>query len=145
MRLTILAAATALAAFAAPALASDFTFVVPLQLHHLPADIRHANVECSVSASTIISGHEAAGAAVGSGHTQVDITGGEYNGDVTVAFNASLYQDPHQAVFWDCGLQQLDTVAPGTATGMAYYPGSAHFIPLSPGAAVTTTISGRLR
>ncbi len=144
MRLMFLAAVT-LSAFAAPALASDFTFTVPLALHNLPADISHANIECSVSASTTISGHEAAGAMIGSGSTQVDISGGSYDGDVTVAFNANLYQDPHQAVFWGCQLQQLDTVPTGGLTGMAYYPGGAHFIPLTPGATEVTSVSGQLR
>jgi hypothetical protein len=130
MMLRSLALALALSAFAAPALAEDFTFVVPVDMRSLPPEITSMTVQCG--ALTAIGGRS-----VGTGETVVPITGGAYRGDVTVSFNASAGLSSGSATAYSCNIRALTT-----ATRHAYYPnagGSSSMIPLAPGATFRPT------
>jgi hypothetical protein len=125
MMLRTLALTLALSAFAAPALAEDFTFVVPVDVRSLPPEITSMSIQCG--ALTAIGGRP-----VGTGETVVPITGGAYRGDVTVSFNASAGLSSGSATAYSCNIRALTTSA-----RRSYYPnagGSSSMIPLAPGA-----------
>lgn len=80
--------------FARPSHATDFTFVVPVDVSNLPSDVVSMLVFCSVYAGGTFLAH--------GGAPPAPITGGGYHGDVTVAFNAPAGRDPGTATTYEC-------------------------------------------
>ena len=78
----------------ATAFATDFTFVVPVNVSHIPSDAYQMNIVCDVVDPIYhIVGQQIVG---------VPITGGAYSGDVTNAFNALSGMDPAAATTYEC-------------------------------------------
>ena len=64
----------------APARATDFTIVVPVDFNNLPSDAKDFVVQCSVYAPSGEIGY-------GATYPNVAITAGAYHGDVTITIN----------------------------------------------------------
>src|ERR1700690_3488777 len=121
--------------FSAPGQAEDFTFVVPVDVSHLPSEIDGLGVVCLV--------YGPAGLEVGQGGTTataMPIGGGAYHGNVTIAFNAHPGRDPHAATTYECHLNMAHNGSPtlqyfgeGSSWYRAAYPDDRTF-PLQPGA-----------
>src|SRR5262249_20263020 len=79
---------------AAPSKAEDFTFVIPVDVSHLPSDVASMNITCEVQMPGLVIGQ--------SGPHVIPITGGTFHGDVTIAFNVSSGRDPALATQYDC-------------------------------------------
>ncbi len=93
-----LAGLAAVAALASPlAWGADFTLNVPVSLSHLP-NATALKVYCDVRAGG------PSGVAVGSGSQRVPLTGADYSGVVTVAFDAMTTHPPGTASYYSCYL-----------------------------------------
>ena len=118
----------------APALATDFTFVVPVTVSHIPSDAYQLNIYCQVfDAAMRVVGQQTAGIA---------LTDGAYAGDVTVAFNATAGKDPATAATYDCGAVFLSHLNPGHNYFARVGATTPYTFPLEPGASfnVDTTL-----
>lgn len=85
--LTIVILAVILVLVATPVAAEDFSFDVPVRLNNLHPDFTQGNVVCSVSGPD--PSRFGAVSTFGHGGQSFLITGGRYDGVVTIAFNAS--------------------------------------------------------
>ncbi len=79
--------------FARPGFATDFTFVVPVNLSHIPSEFSNFQLNCWVYSH---------GTPIGNGASFPRLVGGAFSGDVTVAFNASAGHDPATADQYSC-------------------------------------------
>lgn len=126
MKLRAFAFALALMAFATPASAEDFTFIVPVQLSNLPPEVDEMRVGC---AALILPTASAGARMVGSRTLRVPISGGAYSGDVTVSFDASRPEDLPLVNGYSCEINSF------SAGHTSYYAGQpARMFPVSPGA-----------
>lgn len=80
--------------------AVDFTFNVPVDVNTQPVDVNEGQVKCIAKpAPTANTGD------VGEGVQFFSLENGNFQGTVTVAFNASPGQDRSQAREWQCIMQ----------------------------------------
>ncbi len=95
------ALASAIVAFATlPALAADFTFVVPVDVSNLPPEIGSFHVSCAVGTS-------AAGGILQSAFTNVTVRDRGYRGDVTVDVNVAPARRA-EATHYQCEIRDFN-------------------------------------
>lgn len=142
---SFLAIAAVVLSFASgPVWAADFTITVPVALANLPPDSRTGHMSCQVRTSPV--GAPRSGT-VGSGRgfSNFTISGGAYNGDVTVAVNADPGVDPATVTHYSCGLSFVATLR-GRDQQFAYYLSAAPgpTLPLAP-VAQNPRVDGAIR
>ena len=107
---------TLLLGLATPVIAvgADFTLTVPVRLTKLPPEIDAVKVTCNVKGTDERSGMQRRLYPVGSGDSgeqSLGSTPGEFNRNVTVAFNASPTSDPRLANQYECELRLVGNVS----------------------------------
>jgi len=123
----------------------NFTFTVPVRVANLPPDSRTGLVSCSLHTGPI--GTRGAGGTVGfgNGFGTFAISGGAYEGEVTVTANAIPGVDPATITHYSCGLSFVATVR-GRDQQFAYYLSAARgpALPVAPGPQ-TPRVDGAIR
>lgn len=100
-RSLLLVVATAMVA-ASPAIAADFTFDVPLRLTNMPG-VTSVTVRCLVSrVAAGADGYAATENVIGRNAASVPISGGSYDGTVTVAVDNSSIHPSSEARSYMC-------------------------------------------
>ena len=120
---TTLAALAATIALASPAVASDFTFNVPVEVANTPS-LQSITVSCFVSTQPLGGVYRAAGTnVVGRGTSTVAVNDGSYRGNVVVRIDAGGINPAASGRSYDCRLN-----AQGVArTGSNYAASSSNF------------------
>lgn len=138
-------AAIALVFASGPASAADFTFTVPVKLANLPPDSRQGMVQCLAYIGPIGPGLSTLHLA-GNGFSMFPISGGAYEGEVTVTIDARPGVDPATATHYSCALQFNATLR-GRDNQFGYSlgatPGPA--LPVAPGAPYSPRVDGAIR
>lgn len=139
MRTRRIAAALGLwLALVGAAAAEDFTFVVPVQVSNVPPAIARLAVACAVINSSPTPGREPLGI-IGNGVSFVPVSGGAFNGDVTVQLNANLRENAGFADHYVCYIAYLGEATRADGTAVVYNPTQLPFIPLDRAAPYVVT------
>lgn len=140
--LLLIAAAIFSIGSSAPA-AADFTFTVPVKLSNLPPDSRTVGVSCLVYTSATArpggSGH------VGTGFTSSPVSGGAFDGEVTVAVTTNTGVDPATVTHYSCALSITAPLRGRLQTFSYGYAAVPSTLPLAPGAPFTPQVVGTIR
>jgi hypothetical protein len=118
-----------------PALATDFTFVVPVNVSHIPSDAYQMNIWCAT--------FDPAMRVVGQQIVGLPLTDGAYSGDVTVAFNAATGKDPASAATYDCSAVFLSHLHPDHNYFARVGATTPYTFPLQPGAGFNVDTTAR--
>ncbi len=111
----------------APALATDFTFTIPVNFRYLPSDVVSFQGACYV--------YSASRTQIGIGRIPfIPISGGDYAGDVTVQFNADPGRDPATAAYYQCEGHFVGHNAPGVVPAFYFENPTSPTFPLQAGA-----------
>ena len=117
--------------FANSCAAEDFTFVVPVDVSHLPPDVESMNVHCEVQMPGVVIGH--------STPRIIPIAGGAYHADVTIAFNVDAGRDPATATQYICSAYFIGRVPASGVPAFYFQYGTSPTFPLRPGAPFVLT------
>lgn len=80
--------------------AEDFNITVPVRISHVPPNITTFSVRCF--AVVMPAGAAAPTSQIGLGQADQSITGGAFNGNLTVRFNAAPGKIPSSATHYQC-------------------------------------------
>ena len=117
MRTSALATA-AMGLFASAASAADFTFDVPLRLQNVPS-VNTARISCVVYRSALGT-VETGPNRIGRADVDIPISGGAYDGNVTVEVDNSGIIPSSEARSYSCYIYALGTSRTGTTYGASY-------------------------
>lgn len=95
------------------AAAADFTFDVPVRIENAPS-MTTAYIDCVVWRAAVGEVYSGPGNMMGRGGTSVPVTGGRYEGTVTIEVNASGIIPAADARSYSCSLRAVGTSRSGT-------------------------------